>query len=70
MDDLFNSKYSEEVVDLFLKFKEISKNYGSNLFEKPNINSDQLMEFLEKNTYLSEKEIKVKENDLLIDDNY
>ena len=70
MDDYFNLKYSEEVVDLFLKFKEISKNYGSSLFEKPNINSDQLMEFLEKNTYLSEKEIKVKENDLLIDDNY
>lgn len=70
MDGLFNLKYSEEVVDLFLKFKEISKNHGSTLFEKPNVNSDQLMEFLEKNTYLSEKEIKVKENDLLIDDNY
>tara|TARA_Y100001958_G_C20778980_1_gene251411 strand:+ start:248 stop:460 length:213 start_codon:yes stop_codon:yes gene_type:complete len=70
MDSLFNLKYSEEVVDLFLKFKEISKNHGSTLFKKPNVNSDQLMEFLEKNTYLSEKEIKVKENDLLIDDNY
>lgn len=69
MDDYFNLKYSDDIIDLFLKFKEISKNYGSTLFDKK-CNSYDLIEFLEENTYLVEQKNDTKDNELLIDDNY
>jgi hypothetical protein len=69
MDDLFTIKYSDEIVDLFLKFKDISNNYGSTLFNKK-CNSYDLVEFLQDNTYLIEKDNISKENELFMDDNY
>ena len=55
--------------DLFLKFKDISNNYGSTLFDKK-CNSYDLIEFLQENTYLVEKDNISKDNELFIDDNY
>lgn len=69
MDDLFTIKYSDEIVDLFLKFRDISNNYGSTLFNKK-CNSYDLVEFLQDNTYLIEKDNISKENELFMDDNY
>jgi hypothetical protein len=64
MDDLFTLKYSDDIIDLFLKFKEISKNHGSTLFDKK-CNSYDLIEFLEKNTYLVENINVIRENEMV-----
>ena len=40
-------KYSEDFIDLFLKFKDINNNYCGRLFEKNN--SYDLVDFLMKN---------------------
>jgi len=64
MDDFFTLKYSDEIIDLFLKFKIISENYGSTLFSKK-CNSYDLIEFLEKNIYINENyKDEFKDNDI------
>lgn len=44
-DEYFVFKYSEDIVDLFLKFKDITDGYGIKMFE--NKTSDDLLEFIE-----------------------
>ena len=65
--ELFVLKYSNEIIDLFLKLKEISNSYCSNLFNKKGFTSNHLLEFLTQNIYIQEKEIKI-DDDLIIED--
>ena len=65
--ELFVLKYSNEITDLFLKLKEISNSYCSNLFNKKGFTSNHLLEFLTQNIYIQEKEIKI-DDDLIIED--
>ena len=65
--EVFILKYTDEITDLFLKLKDISNSYGSNLFNKKGFTSNHLVEFLTQNIYIQEKEIKVDE-DLIIED--
>ena len=44
-DEYFDLKYSEDIVDLFLRFKNITDGYGIKIFE--NKTSDDLLEFIE-----------------------
>ena len=65
--EVFVLKYTDEITDLFLKLKDISNSYGSNLFNKKGFTSNHLVEFLTQNIYIQEKEMKVDE-DLIIED--
>ena len=65
--ELFVLKYSNEIIDLFLKLKEISNSYCSNLFNKKGFTSNHLLEFLTQNIYIQEKEMKI-DDDLIIED--
>ena len=65
--EVFILKYTDEITDLFLKLKDISNSYGSNLFNKKGFTSNHLVEFLTQNIYIQEKEMKVDE-DLIIED--
>ena len=42
----FESKYSEDIIDIFLYFKDITYNYNFNLFHNKNNSSYPLLEFL------------------------
>jgi hypothetical protein len=44
-DEYFDLKYSEDIVELFLRFKNITDGYGIKIFE--NKTSDDLLEFIE-----------------------
>tara|TARA_Y100000817_G_C16776232_1_gene508435 strand:+ start:462 stop:938 length:477 start_codon:yes stop_codon:yes gene_type:complete len=44
--DYFECKYSEDIVNIFLDFKNITYNYNFNLFHNKNDTSDSLLEFL------------------------
>ena len=52
-DDYFTSKYSEDMVDLFLKMKNISNNYGSNILDN-DFTSDNLLNYLQFHTYVDD----------------
>ena len=53
-DEYFDMKYSDEIVDLFLDMKEITKSYGSLLFYEKNRTSYDLQVFLLNNITLTE----------------
>ena len=59
--ELFQLKYPSEIVDLFIKFQEISKSYGSFLFQKKGITSNDLLEFLNDNVYIHINEQMIQE---------
>tara|TARA_B100000214_G_scaffold375062_1_gene359872 strand:+ start:1797 stop:2219 length:423 start_codon:yes stop_codon:yes gene_type:complete len=63
-DDRFNIQYSDEIVDLFIKMKGISNNYGSTIFNQKTDNSDCLLEFL--NNYLIIEDTYYEEEDDII----
>tara|TARA_Y100000768_G_scaffold386759_1_gene375970 strand:- start:200 stop:622 length:423 start_codon:yes stop_codon:yes gene_type:complete len=63
-DDRFNIQYSDEIVDLFIKMKDISNNYGSTIFNQKTDNSDCLLEFL--NNYLIIEDTYYEEEDDII----
>ena len=44
--DYFDCKYSENIIDIFLHFKDITYNYNFDLFHNKNDTSDSLLEFL------------------------
>ena len=44
--DYFECKYSEDIVNIFLHFKDITYNYNFDLFHNKNDTSDSLLEFL------------------------
>ena len=44
--EYFNYQYSDDIVDLFLKFKKITKGYGSMLLYGKTDNSNNLLEFI------------------------
>lgn len=52
-DDYFTCKYSEDMVDLFLKMKNISNNYGSNILDN-DFTSDNLLKYLQYHTYVDD----------------
>ena len=52
-DDYFTCKYSEDMVDLFLKMKNISNNYGSNILDN-DFTSDNLLNYLQFHTYVDD----------------
>ena len=45
-DEYYLLKYSDDIVDLFIEFKEISKSYGSLLFHEKERTSHDLFNFL------------------------
>ena len=53
-DEYFDMKYSDEIIDLFLDMKEITKSYGSLLFYEKNRTSYDLQVFLFNNITLTE----------------
>ena len=63
-DDRFTIQYSDEIVDLFIKMKDISNNYGSTIFNQKTDNSDCLLEFL--NNYLIIEDIYYEDEDDII----
>ena len=52
-DDYFTCKYSEDMVDLFLKMKNISNNYGSNILDN-DFTSDNLLNYLQFYTFVDD----------------
>jgi|TARA_Y100000389_G_C16992898_1_gene285812 hypothetical protein len=44
--EYFNLKYCDKIVDLFLKFKDITKIYGSMILYDKNNNSNDLLDFI------------------------
>ena len=64
-DEYYNIKYSEDMVDLFLELKEITKSYGSQLLHEKNRTSNDLFHFIF--TYVDEfnSEIEDDINDIL-----
>ena len=64
-DEYYNIKYSEDMVDLFLELKEITKSYGSQLLHEKNRTSNELFHFIF--TYVDEfiSEIEDDINDIL-----
>lgn len=44
--DYFNSKYSEDFINIFLHFKDITHNYNFDLFHNKNDTSYPLLEFI------------------------
>ena len=62
--EYFNLKYSDDVVDLFLEFKEITKGYGSMLLYDKEDNSNNLLDFLHNYCEIIEEEESID------DDNY
>ena len=52
-DDYFTCKYSEDMVDLFLKMKNISNNYGSNILDN-DFTSDNLLNYLQFHTFVDD----------------
>ena len=44
--DYFNCKYSEDIINIFLHFKDITHNYNFNLFHNKNDTSYSLLEFI------------------------
>ena len=44
--DYFECKYSEDIVNIFLHFKDITYNYNFDLFHNKNDTSDALLEFV------------------------
>ena len=61
-DEYYSLKYSDDMVNLFIELKEISKSYGSLLFDEKERTSDDLFHFLF--TYISDnKEIELMEED-------
>ena len=51
-DEYYELKYMEDMVDLFLNLKDITKSYGSHLFHEKNRTSNDLFHFLF--TYIEE----------------
>ena len=51
--EYFDLKYCSDIVDLFIKFKEISYGFTNDIFNK-NKNSNDLLEFIYKNIELLE----------------
>ena len=64
-DEYYELKYMEDMVDLFLKLKDITKSYGSQLFHEKNRTSNDLFHFLF--AYIEEVEYDVEEdsNDII-----
>ena len=62
--EYFNLKYSDDVVDLFLEYKEITKGYGSMLLYDKEDNSNNLLDFLHNYCEIIEEEESID------DDNY
>tara|TARA_Y100001936_G_scaffold253588_1_gene319205 strand:+ start:7653 stop:8087 length:435 start_codon:yes stop_codon:yes gene_type:complete len=59
-------KYSEEIVELFLKMKEITKSYGSLILHEEGRTSDDLLQVLIENVELVDEytEEEINEKDL------
>ena len=49
--DYFGCKYSEDIVNIFLDFKDITYNYNFDLFHNKNDTSNSLLEFLFHNCH-------------------
>lgn len=64
-DEYYNIKYSEDMVDLFLELKEITKSYGSQLLHEKNRTSNDLFHFIF--TYVDEFNFEIEDdiNDIL-----
>ena len=67
-DEYYELKYMEDMVDLFLNLKDITKSYGSQLFHEKNRTSNDLFHFLF--TYIEEIDYGEEEdsNDIIIYD--
>ena len=69
--EYFDLKYCSDIVDLFIKFKEISYGFTNDIFNK-NKNSNDLLEFIYKNIELLEdyENIYNSDEDENIDEDY
>lgn len=54
MYEYFTSKYSDDIIDLFIDFRSIAIDNGLSLFQKYGDNSSQLDEFLFANLYIQD----------------
>lgn len=60
-DDLFNIKYHNEIVDIFIELKDKCNGYTVNYLNKRYITADNLMDFINNFTEISEE--------IILDDN-
>ena len=67
IEDTFIIKHTDDIRDLFIKFKEISKSHGSTLFTNKQNSSYDLINFLFQ--YIHYKNENNNDNDDNIDDN-
>ena len=60
--EYFNLKFSDDIVDLFLVFKDITKNHGSMLLHCKNDNSNNLLDFIHNYCEVIEDEEEEDDN--------
>jgi len=65
--EYFNSSFSDEITDLYMNFKDITKYYNVNLFKNKNDTSFPFVEFLFyncdiKDSYLDDEDSDLEEN--------
>jgi len=65
-NEYFVLTYSDDIVDLFIKFKEICNSYGTNFLKEKRRTSDDLSEFILGNASIHEK---MSENEIMDDEN-
>lgn len=66
-DEFLCLNYSESIVDLFLKMKNISSSYCSNILHEKFRTSDDLFNFIFTYSYLDEKNINDNETEIVED---
>jgi hypothetical protein len=64
-NEYFVVTYSDDIVDLFIKFKEICNSYGTHFLNEKGRTSDDLSEFILGNVSIHEK---ISESEIIDDD--
>ena len=65
-NEYFVLTYSDDIVDLFIGFKEICNSYGTNFLQEKGRTSDDLSEFILENSSIHEKR---SESEIMDEDN-
>tara|TARA_B100000700_G_scaffold235466_1_gene261158 strand:- start:243 stop:653 length:411 start_codon:yes stop_codon:yes gene_type:complete len=70
-NEYFDMMYHEDIINLFLCFREISGNYGSELYNKRGSTADGLLNFINRYIIIDDENDIVDINEeLLVDDEY
>ena len=70
-NEYFDMMYHEDIINLFMCFREISGNYGSELYNKRGFTADGLLNFINRYIIIDDENDIVDINEeLLVDDEY